>query len=314
MAKGNFHTSHKNRSGTVTHRLLALWMPVPPGSGDALARFSCAWLGNSGMLWLDRNMERTSANHPVIEFRNVDYALPGGQQLLAALNLQVQKGETLVLLGRSGSGKTTTLKLINRLLTPSGGEVRVNGTPTTQCDVIHLRRGIGYVIQDVGLFPHFTVERNIGLVPRIESWTPERIHLRVEELMQLVGLDPQMASRYPHQLSGGQRQRVGVARALAADPAILLMDEPFGALDALTRDQLQREFLSLQQRLNKTLVFVTHDLREALRLGSRIALMESGRLVAVLSPKEFLRSRDPLAAAYVRAFADGLDSSNRGAS
>jgi len=177
-----------------------------------------------------------------------------------------------------------------------------------------LRRGIGYVIQDVGLFPHFTVERNIGLVPRIESWTPERIHLRVEELMQLVGLDPQMASRYPHQLSGGQRQRVGVARALAADPAILLMDEPFGALDALTRDQLQREFLSLQQRLNKTLVFVTHDLREALRLGSRIALMESGRLVAVLSPKEFLRSRDPLAAAYVRAFADGLDSSNRGAS
>ena len=266
------------------------------------------------MLWLDRNMERTSANHPVIEFRNVDYALPGGQQLLAALNLQVQRGETLVLLGRSGSGKTTTLKLINRLLTPSGGEVRVNGTPTTQCDVIHLRRGIGYVIQDVGLFPHFTVERNIGLVPRIESWTPERIHLRVEELMQLVGLDPQMASRYPHQLSGGQRQRVGVARALAADPAILLMDEPFGALDALTRDQLQREFLSLQQRLNKTLVFVTHDLREALRLGSRIALMESGRLVAVLSPKEFLRSRDPLAAAYVRAFADGLDSSNRGAS
>lgn len=266
------------------------------------------------MLWLDRNMERTSANHPVIEFRNVDYALPGGQQLLAALNLQVQKGETLVLLGRSGSGKTTTLKLINRLLTPSGGEVRVNGTPTTQSDVIRLRRGIGYVIQDVGLFPHFTVERNIGLVPRIEGWTPERIHLRVEELMQLVGLDPQMASRYPHQLSGGQRQRVGVARALAADPAILLMDEPFGALDALTRDQLQREFLSLQQRLNKTLVFVTHDLREALRLGSRIALMESGRLVAVLSPEEFLRSRDPLAAAYVRAFADGLDSSNRGAS
>jgi len=259
-------------------------------------------------------MERTSANHPVIEFRNVDYALPGGQQLLAALNLQVQKGETLVLLGRSGSGKTTTLKLINRLLTPSGGEVRVNGTPTTQSDVIRLRRGIGYVIQDVGLFPHFTVERNIGLVPRIEGWTPERIHLRVEELMQLVGLDPQMASRYPHQLSGGQRQRVGVARALAADPAILLMDEPFGALDALTRDQLQREFLSLQQRLNKTLVFVTHDLREALRLGSRIALMESGRLVAVLSPEEFLRSRDPLAAAYVRAFADGLDSSNRGAS
>jgi osmoprotectant transport system ATP-binding protein len=259
-------------------------------------------------------MERTSANDPVIEFRNVDYALPSGQQLLSGLNLQVQRGETLVLLGRSGSGKTTTLKLINRLLTPTGGEVRVNGTPTVQGEVIRLRRGIGYVIQEVGLFPHFTVERNIGLVPRIEGWTPERIHLRVEELMQLVGLDAQMASRYPRQLSGGQRQRVGVARALAADPAILLMDEPFGALDALTRDQLQREFLSLQQRLHKTLVFVTHDLREALRLGSRIALMEAGRLVTVLSPEEFLRSRDPLAEAYVRAFTDGVDSSNRGAS
>ncbi|MGA9545895.1 MAG: ATP-binding cassette domain-containing protein [Candidatus Sulfotelmatobacter sp.] len=259
-------------------------------------------------------MGRTSANDPVIEFRNVDYALPSGQQLLSGLNLQVRRGETLVLLGRSGSGKTTTLKLINRLLAPTGGEVRVNNTPTSQSDVIRLRRGIGYVIQEVGLFPHFTVERNIGLVPRIEGWTAERIHLRVEELMQLVGLDPPMASRFPHQLSGGQRQRVGVARALAADPAILLMDEPFGALDALTRDQLQREFLSLQRRLNKTVVFVTHDLREALRLGSRIALMESGRLVAVLSPEEFLRSRDPLAAAYVKAFADGLDSSNRGAS
>ncbi len=259
-------------------------------------------------------MERTSANDPVIEFRNVDYALPTGQQLLAGLNLQVQRGETLVLLGRSGSGKTTTLKLINRLLAPTGGEVRVNDIPTTQSDVIRLRRSIGYVIQEVGLFPHFTVERNIGLVPRIEGWTPERIHLRVEELLQLVGLDPPMASRYPHQLSGGQRQRVGVARALAADPAILLMDEPFGALDALTRDQLQSEFLSLQQRLNKTVVFVTHDLREALRLGLRIALMETGRLVTVLSPEEFLRSSDPLAAAYVQAFADGLDSSNRGAS
>jgi osmoprotectant transport system ATP-binding protein len=260
-------------------------------------------------------MERTFANDPVIEFRKVNYALPNGQQLLSGLNLQVQRGETLVLLGRSGSGKTTTLKLINRLLTPTGGEVRVNGVPTAQTDVIRLRRSIGYVIQEVGLFPHFTVERNIGLVPRIEGWAPERIHLRVEELLQLVGLDPQMASRYSHQLSGGQRQRVGVARALAADPAILLMDEPFGALDALTRDQLQREFLSLQQRLNKTVVFVTHDLREALRLASRIALMEAGRLVTVLSPEEFLRSSDPLAAAYVQAFADGLDSSvNRGPS
>jgi osmoprotectant transport system ATP-binding protein len=260
-------------------------------------------------------MNPNPATDPVIEFRDVAYALANRQQLLAGLNLQVQRGETLVLLGRSGSGKTTTLKLINRLLTPSGGEVRVNGAPTTESDVIRLRRSIGYVIQDVGLFPHFTVERNIGLVPRIEGWTAERIHRRVEELLQMVGLEAQLASRYPHQLSGGQRQRVGVARALAADPAILLMDEPFGALDALTRDQLQREFLSLQQRLNKTVVFVTHDLREALRLASRIALMESGRLVTVLPPKDFLQSKDPLAAAYVQAFGGELDSvPNRGAS
>jgi osmoprotectant transport system ATP-binding protein len=257
-------------------------------------------------------MERTS-NSPVIEFRDVGYVLPNGQPLLAGLNLQVQRGETLVLLGRSGSGKTTTLKLVNRLLTPTGGGVWVNGECTAATDVIRLRRSIGYVIQDVGLFPHYTVERNIGLVPRVEGWAAERVHVRVEELLQMVGLEASLASRYPHQLSGGQRQRVGVARALAADPAILLMDEPFGALDALTRDQLQREFLSLQQRLGKTVVFVTHDLREALRLASRIALMESGRLVTVLSPQEFLRSNDPLAAAYVQAFGDGLDSAaNRG--
>jgi osmoprotectant transport system ATP-binding protein len=260
-------------------------------------------------------MNPTFASPPAIEFRDVVYKLPNGQSLLQGLNLEVQRGETLIFLGRSGSGKTTTLKLVNRLLTPNGGEVRVNGVSNAVSDVIRLRRSIGYVIQDAGLFPHFTVERNIGLVPRIEGWTAERIHTRVEELLQTVGLDQQMAKRYPHQLSGGQKQRVGVARALAADPAILLMDEPFGALDAITRDQLQREFLSLQQRLNKTVVFVTHDLREALRLGSRIALMEAGRLIAVLSPKDFLRSSDPTAVAYVRAFGEGLDSvANRGAS
>ena len=260
-------------------------------------------------------MDPTFTSPPVIEFRDVVYMLPNGQSLLQGLNLEVQRGETLVFLGRSGSGKTTTLKLVNRLLTPNGGEVRVNGVSNAVSDVIRLRRSIGYVIQDAGLFPHFTVERNVGLVPRIEGWTAERIHTRVEELLQTVGLDQQMATRYPHQLSGGQKQRVGVARPLAADPAILLMDEPFGALDAITRDQLQREFLSLQQRLNKTVVFVTHDLREALRLGSRIALMEAGRLITVLSPKDFLRSSDPTAAAYVRAFRDGLDSTaNRGAS
>jgi osmoprotectant transport system ATP-binding protein len=181
-------------------------------------------------------------------------------------------------------------------------------------DVIHLRRGIGYVIQDVGLFPHFTVERNIGLVPKIEGWPAEKIRARTQGLLQLVGLAPEITARYPHQLSGGQRQRVGVARALAADPEILLMDEPFGALDPLTRDELQRELLLLQQRLHKTVVFVTHDLREALRLGSRIALMEAGKLVTVLTPHEFVKSSDPWAAAYVRAFGDGLESAaNRGA-
>jgi len=256
----------------------------------------------------DSNMHPIPANAPVIEFRDVAYVLPNGQPLLRDLNLQVQRGETLVLLGRSGSGKTTTLKLVNRLLNPSGGQVWVNGAPNEETDVICLRRSIGYVIQDVGLFPHFTVERNIGLVPRIEGWPTDRIQLRVQELLQIVGLGREIASRYPYQLSGGQRQRVGVARALAADPSILLMDEPFGALDALTRDQLQREFLLLQERLDKTVVFVTHDLREALRLGSRIALMEAGQLVTVLPPQDFLRSTDPLAAAYVQAFGEGLNS------
>lgn len=258
-------------------------------------------------------MQPTITDGPVIEFRDVTYALPDGQPLLRGLNLQVQRSETLVLLGRSGSGKTTTLKLINRLLNPASGEIRVNGADTAFGDVIRLRRSIGYVIQDVGLFPHLTVERNIGLVPRIEGWNVERVRSRTAELLQLVGLEGQIASRYPHQLSGGQRQRVGVARALAADPAILLMDEPFGALDALTRDQLQGEFLSLQQRLDKTVIFVTHDLREALRLGSRIALMEAGRLVTILSPEDFVSSTDPLAAAYVKAFGEGLNSvANRG--
>ncbi len=243
----------------------------------------------------------------MIEFRDVSYRV-ADTQVLSGFSLQVQSGETVVLLGRSGSGKTTSLKLVNRLLSSTSGEIRVKGMSIAEVDLIRLRRSIGYVIQDVGLFPHFTIERNIGLVPQIEGWPQDRIRARVQELMQMVGLAPEIAARYPHQLSGGQRQRVGVARALAADPEIMLMDEPFGALDPLTRDELQREFLLLQQRLHKTVLFVTHDLREALRLGSRIALMEAGRLVTLLAPADFLRSTDSLASAYVRAFGEGLES------
>ena len=266
--------------------------------------------GSSGML----TRMTADAAKPVIEFRDVAYRV-GSTQVLDGFTLQVEPGEMLVLLGRSGSGKTTTLKLVNRLVTPTSGQILVNGISQDHGDVIRLRRGIGYVIQDAGLFPHFTVARNIALVPKIEGWPEDRVRTRVQEMLQLVGLAAEMASRYPHQLSGGQRQRVGVARALAADPAILLMDEPFAALDPLTRDELQREFLVLQQRLHKTVMFVTHDLREALRLGTRIALMEAGKLVTVLTPQEFVKSKDPWAAAYVRAFGDGLESAaNRGAS
>jgi osmoprotectant transport system ATP-binding protein len=239
---------------------------------------------------------------PAIDFRNVEYRLPDGNILLRDLNLEIQHGETLVLLGRSGSGKTTTLKLINRLHAQTAGTIFVDGRSLEEWDVIRLRRMIGYVIQEVGLFPHFTVARNIGIVPQIEGWSADRIQHRVTELLGLVGLEPQLASRYPRELSGGQRQRVGVARALAADPKFLLMDEPFGALDPITRAELQREFLALQQRLGKTVVFVTHDLREALLLGTRIALMESGQLVVTLTPDEFVRSTHPMVADYVDAF------------
>jgi osmoprotectant transport system ATP-binding protein len=247
----------------------------------------------------------TTSADAAIEFRKVGYRLPDGRELLRDLSLTVRRGETLVLLGRSGSGKTTTLKLINRLLEPSSGELLVEGRAVDEWDVIRLRRGIGYVIQDVGLFPHFTVDRNIGLLPNIEGWTAERIRNRVQELLKLVELDSQIAKRYPRELSGGQRQRVGVARALAVDPPILLMDEPFGALDPPTRSQLQKEFQGLQERLKKTVVFVTHDLREALLLGTRIALMEEGRLVSILARDEFLKSSEPLVVAYRAAYDAG---------
>ncbi len=235
----------------------------------------------------------------MIEFRNVRYSPDGKRDTISGFNLKVESGETLVLLGQSGCGKTTTLKLVNRLIEATEGDVLVEGRPVREWDPIRLRRRIGYVIQEVGLLPHFTVERNIALLPRLEGWAPERTRQRVEELMEMVALDPaKFRHRYPRELSGGQRQRVGVARALAADPPILLMDEPFGALDPLTRAGIQCEFLALQARLQKTILFVTHDVREALIIGSRIALMESGRLAGTYSRAEFMNTDEPAVAAY----------------
>lgn len=242
-----------------------------------------------------------------VQFRNVYYRLSDGREILHDLSLDASRGEILVLLGRSGSGKTTALKLINRLHEISAGEIRVDGCPVREWDLTELRRSIGYAIQEIGLFPHFTVEKNIALIPTLQNWPKDKIKNRVEELLTLVGLDREIVGRYPNQLSGGQRQRVGVARALAADPPILLMDEPFGALDPLTRSDLQREFLSLQQKLCKTVLFVTHDLHEALLLGTRIALLENGRLVSLTSAQDFLRSSEPLISKYVEAFGGPLD-------
>jgi osmoprotectant transport system ATP-binding protein len=248
----------------------------------------------------------SEAGETVIEFRRVSFHAANTHLLLSDINLGVHRGETLSLLGRSGSGKTTTLKLINRLLEPSAGEVRVEGRSTLDWDPIRLRRSIGYVIQEAGLFPHFTVERNIGLVPQLEGWAPDRIRARVRELLEMVGMPPeQFLSRYPHQLSGGQRQRVGVARALAGDPPFLLMDEPFGALDPLTQAEIQREFRALQQRLKKTIVFVTHNVRSALLLGTRIAILERGMLAGVFTPDEFLRPPDSAVAAYAEVLRTG---------
>ncbi|HLK09594.1 MAG TPA: ATP-binding cassette domain-containing protein [Candidatus Angelobacter sp.] len=238
-----------------------------------------------------------------IEFVNVTYRVNGNRALISDLNLSIRRAETLMLLGRSGSGKTTTLKLINRLLEQSEGRVLVDGHSTAEWDVIRLRRHIGYAIQEAGLFPHYTVKDNVALVPRLERWDVARIDARVREVLQLVGLPfGEYADRYPDQLSGGQRQRVGLARALAADPEILLMDEPFGALDPITRAELQHEFMQLKKRLSKTIVFVTHDVAEALMLGDRIALIDSGKLKGVFAPAEFLRSPDESVQPYVNAF------------
>ena len=235
----------------------------------------------------------------VLEIRNVSYAI-GGRPILRDVSLSVGEGETVVLLGRSGSGKTTLLKIANGLATPDSGEVCFEGRPVAPSDLIRVRRRMGYVIQDGGLFPHWTVEANVGLVPRLDGWPPDRIAERVESLLSMVGLPPaDFRGRYPRQLSGGQKQRVGIARALAADPPLLLLDEPFAALDPITRFHLQRQFLDLRRSLNKAAVFVTHDVREALALATRIALLKDGAVDLVTTPNEFLAARSDEARAFV---------------
>jgi len=253
------------------------------------------------------------ADNPLVEFRDVSFSHRGASSpVISNLTFSVERGETLVLLGESGCGKTTTLKLVNRLFLPTLGQVNVEGKATRDWDEIALRRRTGYVIQDGGLFPHFTVARNVGLVPALEKWDEATIKTRVDELLSVVGLEPKVfADRYPRELSGGQRQRVGVARALAAEPPLLLLDEPFGALDPLTRASLQKQFGELTRKLKKTAILVTHDVREALLLGSRIGLMHKGKLLLLETPANFLKSEEPQALAYIETLglngAQGLE-------
>ncbi|MEP6903330.1 MAG: ATP-binding cassette domain-containing protein [Actinomycetota bacterium] len=242
-------------------------------------------------------MAETSKN--IVEFCNVGFQI-GGAKILDDLNFAVSQGEILVLLGESGCGKTTTLKLINRLIEPTSGAVLVEGKRTTDWKAITLRRRIGYVLQEAGLFPHFTVAENVALVPLLENWDETKKQAIITEMLKLVGLNPpKFVDRFPHELSGGQRQRVGVARALAANPDLLLLDEPFGALDALTRVNLQKEFARTVKELGKTAVFVTHDLHEAFILGTRICLMDKGKIVLLETPENFAKSDLPLVRSYL---------------
>lgn len=237
---------------------------------------------------------------PAVSWRDVRKTFPDGHQALRGVTLEVARGEFLAILGTSGSGKTTLLKMVNRLVDPTSGEVRVDGRATSEWDPIALRRSTGYVIQDVGLMPHLTVRDNVGLVLRLRGVGPSTREPRADKALEMVGLDPErVGSRFPHQMSGGQRQRVGVARALAADPALILMDEPFGALDPITRREIQEEFRDLQRRLGMTVILVTHDLREACRMADRLALVDGGLLVQVGPAREFL---DNPATPFVRSF------------
>jgi osmoprotectant transport system ATP-binding protein len=232
-----------------------------------------------------------------LSFRDVSYTA-ANRQILDRISFEVERGETLVLLGRSGSGKTTALRLINRMLTPSSGTISVDGQDIAALDPIALRRRTGYVIQEFGLLPHWTVGQNVALVPRLLGWTEQRQKERARELLEQVGLG-EMAERPPRQLSGGQRQRVGVARALAAEPGLLLFDEPFGALDPVTRHEMQQQFLRLQERYQVAAVFVTHDLLEALKIGTRIAVLDAGRMECLVPREEFLQVDKPVTRSFI---------------
>jgi osmoprotectant transport system ATP-binding protein len=230
----------------------------------------------------------------ILRFERVTFAYAGRPPVLRDVSFAVAPGDVLALVGRSGAGKSTILKLINRLLLPHAGRVIVENRDTREWQGIPLRRRIGYVLQDIGLFPHMTVEENVGLVPRLEKWDAGRTHDRVQTLLDLVGLPPaEYAARQPHQLSGGQRQRVGVARALAADPPMLLMDEPFGALDPITRVEIRREFARIQRDIGTTVVLVTHDLGEAFAMATRIGVLDGGDLAICDTPDAVAASTDP---------------------
>jgi osmoprotectant transport system ATP-binding protein len=247
-------------------------------------------------------MSATGSSYSTITFDGVSYRHPHGPLVLDDFSLEIAGGETLALVGRSGMGKTTILKLINRLLLPNTGVVRVEGHATSDWDPIKLRRRIGYVLQEVGLFPHMSIGRNVAVVPHLERWTEARISKRVDELLDLVGLDPATyRDRYPRELSGGQRQRVGVARALAVDPPILLMDEPFGALDPLTRAEMHREFHRIQSQVRKTIVCVTHDMGEAFALGTQLGVLAQGKLAAIATPAEIVNSNNPEVTIFLEA-------------
>lgn len=252
---------------------------------------------------MDEPHTAPTAANAAIEFDQVTFRHAGGAAILDSFSLAIERGETLALVGRSGMGKTTILKLINRLLLPQSGAVHVEGRATTDWEAIKLRRRIGYVMQEIGLFPHMTIARNVAVVPRLEGWPEDRIKSRVEELLNLVGLDPgKFRDRFPRELSGGQRQRVGVARALAVDPPILLMDEPFGALDPLTRAEMHREFHRIQSQVRKTIVCVTHDMAEAFALGNRLGVLVNGKLAALAAPADIARSNN----SEVKIFLDAL--------